>query len=137
MRMQQEQWKPVKGYEELYEVSNLGRVKSKTREFSRPHPIIDGVVQHISYKPKFVKFHITDKGYCRLGLYKDGVKKNHQVHRLVANSFIPNPENKEQVNHINGIKCDNRLENLEWVTNLENREHSYVHLGNQLHRQKI
>jgi hypothetical protein len=131
--MQNEVWKPVKNYEELYEVSDMGRVRSKPRTFERNHPILKNVKQVVTYKPVLIKFHITNKGYCRLGLYKDGVKNNHQVHRLVADAFLTNEQNKEQVNHINGIKCDNRVINLEWCTNLENRKHSYEVLGNVHH----
>jgi hypothetical protein len=131
--MQTENWKSVKNYEGLYEVSNLGRVRSLERKFERPHPKNNNVVQKMTYKSNLVKFHLTLKGYCRVGIYKDGIKKNHLVHRLVADAFIINNKNKEQVNHKNGVKCDNSLSNLEWCTNIENRMHSYLELGNLLH----
>ena len=134
--MQTENWKSVKNYEGLYEVSDLGRVRSLERKFDRMHPKIAGVFQQMTYKSNLVKFHLTSKGYCRIGIYKDGVKRNHLVHRLVADAFLDNTDNKEQVNHKNGVKCDNSLSNLEWCTNIENREHSFLELGNQLHKNK-
>lgn len=73
---------------------------------------------------KILKPFITNKGYLRIKLAPDN--KNHSIHRLVACNFIPNPDNKPQVNHKNGIKTDNRVENLEWVTNIENTIHSYL-----------
>ena len=64
-------------------------------------------------------------GYLHVVLCKDGKGKCYYVHRLIAEAFIPNPEKKPQVNHINGDKTDNRIENLEWVTSSENRQHAY------------
>lgn len=121
-------WKRVKGYEDCYEVSNLGNVRSVTRKVERTNPA--GGKSFYIYKSKMLKSCITNKGYLRLGLYLNDVKNNHQIHRLVASAFVDNPDNKEQVNHINAIKTDNRAENLEWVNNYENFRHS-VKLGLQ------
>lgn len=95
-------WKPVIGYEELYQVSNLGNVKSLNYKKTG--------------KEKLLKFTLTHKGYLMASLTKDHKTKKLFVHRLVAKSFIPNPENKPFVNHINEIKTDNKSKNLEWCT---------------------
>lgn len=121
-------WKEVKNYECCYEVSNLGNVRSITRNVERTNP--SGGKSYYTYKSRMLKSCVTNKGYLRLGLYLNDVKTNHQIHRLVAIAFIDNPENKEQVNHKNGIKTDNRVDNLEWVNNYENFRHS-VNLGLQ------
>jgi len=132
--MQTEIWKPISGYNGYYEVSNLGRVRSITREIERTNPIISTKKTFYTYKGKLIPFWITPKGYCRCTLNIDGIKKNHLVHQLVAKSFIENIENKKQVNHINCIKTDNKLENLEWVTNYENHLHAVK--NGLLHYQK-
>ena len=75
------------------------------------------------YKPKT---HICRKGYARVNMVVDGHKRMMQAHRVVAETFIPNPDNKPQVNHINGVKTDNRADNLEWVTNSENVTHAWA-----------
>lgn len=97
-----EEWRPVKDYEGLYEVSNTGKVRN--------------AVTKRELVAKLDKY-----GYRHLGLRALGRKRKWiTVHRLVAVAFIPNPDNKESIDHINTVKTDNRVENLRWVTNMEN-----------------
>ena len=101
--MDKELWKPVVGYEGLYDVSAFGKVKSL--KFG---------------KEKELKQTNNTDGYLYVSLYKDGVRKLFKVHRLVAEAFIPNPDNKPCIDHINTIRDDNRAENLRWCTQKEN-----------------
>ena len=115
-----EQWKDISGYVGLYQVSNLGRIKAlpKKRVYS------DGRVY--SYKETVMRMAPNPRGYVHLNLFTStGRSKSFDVHRLVATHFVPNPENKKEVNHINGIKSDNRAENLEWSTSKENKAHGF------------
>jgi hypothetical protein len=105
-----ETWVDVKGYEGLYTVSNLGNVRSKHKR---------GV------SVGNMKFNKGTGGYSYVHLHKNKQRKIRSVHSLVANAFIENKENKPQVNHINFIKTDNTVENLEWVTPSENGLHSF------------
>ena len=111
-------WKEVSGYNGVYFVSNLGNVKSID------HYIKNAFGGKSIKKGRVLKKFKSVKGYLQTSLSKDTVRFNTGVHRLVSLSFIPNPENKPQVNHINGIKHDNRVENLEWCTNSENQRHA-------------
>ena len=103
----EEIWKPVKGFEGLYEVSNLGRVfHLPTSRYKIPS--------------------ITKNGYYYVALWKNNKHKHWLLHRLLAIAFIANPKNKSEVNHKDCNKLNNSLENLEWVTHQENAVHSYL-----------
>lgn len=105
-----EEWRDVIGANGIpkgeYRVSSLGRVMSLK-----------------GGKVKILNLTYDGKGYAYVGIHKDGAQKKIHVHVLVATAFIPNPENKREVNHKNGNKSDNRVENLEWATSSENRQH--------------
>ena len=109
----EEEWRPIKNYEGLYEVSNLGRIKSLNKI------IIDSKGREHKFKEKIMNLQYDRYGYLYVSLNKSG-KKKFKVHRLVAEAFIPNPDNKGYVDHINTVKDDNRVENLRWVTSKEN-----------------
>lgn len=91
----------IPGYEELYAITKTGKVWS-------------------SRSGKFLKQKIEEKGYCVVRLYKNSTPKAYKVHRLVAFAYIDNPDKLPFIDHINGIRNDNRLENLQWITNAEN-----------------
>jgi hypothetical protein len=114
-----EVWKDVNGFEGLYQVSNLGRVKSLERF------VVNWAGTNSLRKQKFLSIRKSKLGYLDVKLCKDSIKYPLRVHRLVAMAFIPNTDKKTQVNHINGIKTDNRVENLEWVTGSENKIHAF------------
>lgn len=97
-----ESWKPIAGFEGLYEVSSLGRVKALNYRQTGREQIL---------KPQKNKY-----GYLKICLYKDRHQKFAYIHRLVSMAFLPNPKNLPQINHINENKEDNRVENLEWCT---------------------
>lgn len=109
-------WKTIEDFPE-YEVSNLGRIKSKTRLVG--HNYGGKAVREARLK----KIRVNSVGYNSVGLMKDGKVVNIATHRLIAKALIPNPDNKPQVNHKDGNKLNNSLENLEWVTPYENIWH--------------
>lgn len=105
-------WKPVVGYEGLYEVSNLGNVRSLNYNHTN--------------KPKLLKQDLCNNNNLRVTLY-NRTKKRFLVHRVVAEAFIPNPYKKPEIDHINTIRTDNRVENLRWVTHTENMNNPITH----------
>ena len=124
----EEIWRDIEGYEGLYQVSNLGRVKALKKT------IIKRIYKY-NLKERIKKHMPSPVGYCMVSLTKNSEERKQTVHRLVACAFIPNPENKPQVNHINGTKSDNRVENLEWCTSQENNIHA-VKTGLKVYSEK-
>lgn len=116
-------WKDVVGYERYYQVSNLGNVRSCERT------VMFGLRKRTVKSVILVK-NTAGSNYDHVKLSKNNVIKRHYIHRMVAESFIENPENKTEVNHKNAEKRDNRVCNLEWVTPRENVEHYNLVIGN-------
>ena len=112
-------WKDIEGYEGYYEVSNLGGANSFDRTVKRR----DGI--NIKIKGRAMKLIINNKGYCETSLCKLCISTNKRLHRLVAEAFIPNQENKPCVNHKDGNKSNNNVDNLEWCTHKENMKHAW------------
>ena len=117
------EWKPVKDYEGLYEVSSDGQVKSLERRIHYTLP--SGKESSRLCRERVLKQYKGDH-YPRVALYDEEGGVTTLVHRLVAEAFCDNPDSKPEVNHINGDKMDNRAENLEWVTPQENYEHAML-----------
>ena len=111
-------WKPMFGFEHRYEISSFGRIKSlpKKEKFRGSYR---------NREAKLMRARLSHNGYLHLSLRTDdGKYQTHRVSRLVAQTFIPNPDNKSQVNHIDGNKLNNTVENLEWCTPKENTQHA-------------
>jgi len=110
-------WKEVAGYEGLYEASNLGRIRSV------PRTLIDGLGRARRYRSKILTGGVSDKGYWAVMMCRGSVQRMTLISRLVAETFIPNPDGKAEVNHKDGNKNDNSVNNLEWMTHQENSLH--------------
>lgn len=108
-------WAKIKGFENEYEINKNGDIKGLKRNIIRK-----------TYNTN------AGKGYFAIDLYKEDKRIKKLIHRLIAETFIPNPFNKKEVNHINGNTLDNRIENLEWVTKSENMRHAVDVLGVKL-----
>lgn len=111
-------WSAVKNYENLYEVSDLGQIRSVARQ------------KNLAVNPH------KDTRYLTVGLWKNNKNKTCYVHRLVAEAFIPNPDNLPQVNHIDGDRQNNNINNLEWVTHQENTKHA-VSTGLRVYKNRL
>jgi hypothetical protein len=134
--MAKETWKSIKDFP-IYEISSKGRVKSLSR-------IVKRGTSYVLIPDKILSLSKSKFGYMRVQLFYGKKKaKFCAVHRLVAIAFVPNPENKPHVNHKSCIKTDNRVENLEWVTPVENQQHALEHgryrppLGEESNRSKL
>lgn len=121
MQVEIEEWRDIKGYEGRYQVSNLGNFVSITKRSGR----------------KDLSGSYDKKGYLKITLYKSGDRKTFAAHRLVAAAFIANPNNKPQINHINGNRSQNSIDNLEWCTNAENQWHKFHVLGYTIPKKQL
>lgn len=122
-----EEWRPVKGYEGLYDVSDLGRVRSHDRLLNRKNGMV-------KWKGRVLKPQKGSKGHWGVSLWNNNQPKTQYVHRLVAMAFIPNPEGYPLVRHLNDVKEDNRKVNLAWGTHSDNA-HDAVRNGRDFNRQ--
>lgn len=118
--MREVEWRDIPGYEGIYEASDTGQIRSK-----------DGKVTHSVrhgkrvWKGRILKQKVSKDNTCRVALYKDKKVKTCLVHRLVAMTFIPKPDGKEYINHIDGSRLNNAVTNLEWCDHKENNNHAF------------
>ena len=124
-------WKDIAGYEGIYQVSSTGLIKSLDRISYKGDKINQ-------LKGRLLKPYLNlVSGYLSVSLSSDGIVIAFTIHRLVANAFIPNPNEYREVNHISGIKIDNSVENLEWCTRNHNIKHAYdIGLRDRYHKRK-
>lgn len=127
----EEIWKDIEGYEGLYQISNLGRVKSLKRysKYKNSKRFIN---------EKIIKLQKSKNGYLRVELCKNNIKKKYLIHRLVGYAFLNNYDNNLEINHKDGNKQNNNVENLEWITRSENERHAYkMGLAKNTEKQRI
>jgi hypothetical protein len=131
--MLNEEWKDIKGYEGIYKVSNYGKIKNirlykhyyhtQNNKIYKDYRLID---KYKSFRQNKILINSSnDKGYFIISLCKNNISKTNRIHQLVAQHFIPNPDNKPCVNHKDGNKQNNNVSNLEWCTHKENMIHAY------------
>lgn len=118
-----EVWKDIPGYEGYYQASSLGRVKRIKGKVFRKATYRNRAT-YILRQEKLLSIKCNNKGYPCTVLTRDGKERKVQVHRVVAFAFIPQIKGKPRINHKNGVKIDNRIENLEWCSDKENRDHA-------------
>lgn len=117
-------WKDIKGYEGLYQVSNLGEIRSLDHTTIIRDDKKNRVYERRK-KGRILKPFSSKRGYLKVTLTKNKKTKDVKIHRIVATTFLDNPLNKRDINHKNGIKTDNRIVNLEWATHQENMQHAF------------
>lgn len=117
-QMEIQEWRPIYGYEGYYEISNTGIIRSIPRKIKLKKGIR-------KVKACVIKPRINNCGYVEVRLSKYSIVLSTFIHVLLAETFIPNPDKKKEVNHKNGIKSDNNLSNLEWCSHAENMQHAY------------
>lgn len=121
-------WKAIPGYEGYYEVSTEGEIRSLDRYVNNRNSFVVGRIMHLSMGPS---------GYLQVGLCKNGKRKNFKVHKIVAKVFIPNPDNKPCVDHINTCRTDNRACNLRWVSLKENSSNPLTIIHSKFGKEKV
>ncbi len=119
--MEREIWGVINGFEGLYEVSNTGKVRSLDRQvFHRGNQKLHNI------RGRLLKTRFNNCGYVEVRLSKEGKHYTKFVHRLIGEAFIPNPDNKCCIDHVDGKKSRNAMENLRWLTHSENMRHAYA-----------
>lgn len=128
----QEDWRPVRGYESLYEVSSKGSVRSVARVIERAHPKNPARVQVRAYGGRVLRLQNSRQGYVSVGLWRQNRGHTHDVHVLVCEAFLGSRAPGMDVNHKDGNRKNNHIENLEWVTRRENLMHAEQTLGKKM-----